>query len=105
MLKINRVQNLISDFTKYVYNCQNIEIDDYINFVLIVLINNVQMMFFVVVVVIVLFALVVSIVFFLVELITISFKIELLAIFARRVKFFVANNTYFDDDNNSVFNF
>jgi hypothetical protein len=65
------------------------------------------MMFFVVVIVVVVFsfAFIVSIVFFLVELIAISLEIELLAIFARRVKLLVANDTHFDDDNDDVLDF
>jgi hypothetical protein len=53
-------------------------------------------MFFVVVVIVVvfLFTFVVSIVFFLVALIAISLEIELLATLARRVKFFVADETH-----------
>ncbi len=107
MLKINRVQNLMNDFTKHdAHNRQNIEIDDYVNFVLINLIIKIRLMFFVIVVVVVVFsfAFVVSIVFFLVELIAISFEIELLAIFVRRVKFLVADKTHFDNDDDDVLN-
>jgi hypothetical protein len=91
----------MSDFTRHeAHNRQNIEIDDYVNLVLVVLIINVRMMFFVVVVV--LFAFVVSIVSFLVELIAIALKIELLTTFARRVKLLVADDTHFDNDNDDV---
>jgi hypothetical protein len=95
----------MSDFTTHnVYNRQNIEINDDVNFLFVVFIINVQIMFFVIVVVVFSFAFVVSIVFFLVELIAISLEIKLLATFVRRVKLFVANNTYFDNDNNDVLN-
>jgi hypothetical protein len=63
VLRVNRVQNSMSDFIKHdVHNRQNIEIDDYVDFVFVIFVINVQMMFFVVVVIS--FAFVVSIVFF-----------------------------------------
>ncbi len=84
MLRTNRVQNSMNDFTKHdVHNRQNIEIDDYVNSILVVFVISVQMMSFVVVVVS--FALVVSIVFSLVKLIVIALEIELLTTLARRV--------------------
>ncbi len=43
--------------------------------------------------------------FFLVELISILFEIELFSTFACRVKFFFAENVFFDDDDNNVFDF
>jgi hypothetical protein len=98
----------MSDFTRHdAHDRQNIEIDDYVDFVLIILIINVRMMFFVVVVVIVVFsfAFIVSIVFFLVELITISLEINLLATFIRLVKFLVADDIHFDDDDDDVLDF
>jgi hypothetical protein len=96
----------MNDFTRHnAHNYQNVEINDYVNLIFVVLVINVRMMFFVVVVVVFRFAFVVLIVSFLVKLIAISLEIELLAIFARRVKLLVADNTHFDDDNDDVFNF
>jgi hypothetical protein len=104
VLRADRVQSLMSDFTRHdAHNRQNIEIDDYVNLVLVVLVINVRMMFFVVVVA--LSALVVSIVFFFVELIAIALEIELFATFARRVKLLIADDTHFDDDNDIVLDF
>jgi uncharacterized Tic20 family protein len=101
VLRADRVQNLMNDFTKHnAHNRQNIEIDNYVDFVLVVFVISVRIMFFVVVVIS--FAFVVSIVFAFVELIL---EIELLTIFARRVKLLVADDTHFDDDNDDVLNF
>jgi hypothetical protein len=61
-------------------------------------------MFFVVVVVVSSFAFIVSIVFFLVELISISLEIELFTTLARRVKLFVAENAFFDNDDDDILN-
>jgi hypothetical protein len=106
VLRTNRVQNSMSDFTQHdVYNRQNVEINDYVNLVLVVLVINVCMMFFVVVVVVFSFAFIVSIVFFFVKLIAISLWIEFFATFTRRVKLLVANDTHFDDDNDDVLDF
>ncbi len=106
VLKANRVQDLINNFTKHdAHNCQNVEIDDYINLVLIIIVIDVRMMFFIVVVIVFSYALIVSIIFFLVELIATSFEIELFATFVCRVKLLVADDTHFDDDNDDVFNF
>ncbi len=100
----------MNDFARHdAHNRQNIEIDDDVNLVLIVVVFvfDVQVMFFIVIVVVVVFsfAFVVSIVFFFVELISISFEIELLTTFVCRVKFFFAENAFFDDDNDDVFDF
>ncbi len=93
----------MSDFTKHdVHNRQNVEIDDYVDLVLVVLVIDVRIMSFVVIVVISPSALVVSIVSFLVELIAISLQIELFATLVRRVKLLVADDTHFDDDNDDV---
>ncbi len=65
MLKTDHVQNSMNDFTRHdVHNRQNVEIDNYVNLVLVVLVISVRMMFFVVVVVVFSLAFVVSIVFF-----------------------------------------
>ncbi len=93
----------MNHFTKHdAHNRQNVEIDDYVNFVLVVFVISVCIMFFVVVIVVFSFAFVVSIVFFLVELIAISLEIELLAIFAHCVKLFFAKNVLFDDDDDDI---
>ncbi len=105
MLRADRVQNSLNDFTRHdAHNRQNIEIDDYVNLVLVVLIFNVRVMSFVIVVVVFSSAFVVSIVFFLVELIAIALEIELLTTFVRRVNLVVADDTHFDDDNDDVLN-
>ncbi len=73
MLRADHVQSSMNDFTRHdAHNRQNIEIDDYVNLVLIVLVIDVRIMFFVVIVIIFSFAFVVLIVFFLVELIAIA---------------------------------
>ncbi len=65
VLRTNRVQNSVSDFTKHeTHNCQNVEIDDYVNFILVVLIIDVRMMFFIVIVVVFSSAFAIFIVFF-----------------------------------------
>ncbi len=74
-------------------------------FVVVIFVFDVRIMFFVVVVVVFSFAFIVSIVFFFVELISISFEIELLATFIYRVKLFFAENAFFDNDDDDIFNF
>jgi uncharacterized Tic20 family protein len=64
---------------------------------------NLRIESFVVVVVVFSLAFVVSIVSSFVELIAIS--LELLAMLARRVIFFLADNTHLDDDDDDVLNF
>jgi hypothetical protein len=61
--------------------------------------------FFIVVVIVFSFAFIVSIVLFFVELITISFEIWLFTMFVRRIIFLFVDNTYFDDDDDDVFDF
>jgi hypothetical protein len=100
----------MNDFTKHdAHNCQNIEIDDNVNLmcVVIIFVFDVRVMFFVVVVIVIVFSFtfIVSIVFFLVELISISFEIELLKTFACRVKLFFAENAFFDDNDDDILDF
>ncbi len=100
----------MNDFAKHdAHNRQNVEINDDVDFVLVVVVFvfDVQMMSFVVVVVVVVSssAFIVSIVFFLVELILISLEIELLTTFACRVKLFFAEDAFFDDDDNDILDF
>jgi hypothetical protein len=44
-------------------------------------------------------------IFFLVELISISFEIELLTTFVCRENFFMQKNAFFDDDDDNIFDF
>ncbi len=89
MLKTNRVQNLIRDVTRHsVHDRQNLEIDNDVNLVFFFFVIDLRIKFFVVVAVIFSLAFVVSIVSFFVELIAISFEIELLVMLIRRVIFF-----------------
>ncbi len=104
MLKTDHVQNSMNDFTRHdAHNRQSIEIDDYVNLVLDVLVISVRMIFFVVIVFS--FAFIVSIVFFFVELILILFEIELFTTFVCRVKLFFAENALFDNDDDDDFDF
>ncbi len=106
MLKINRVQNLIRYLTKYnVHNRQNLEINDNVNFVFFFFVIDFRIEFFVVVVVVFSLAFIVSIVSFFVELIVISFEIELFTMLVRRVIFFFADNTHLDHDNDDIIDF
>jgi hypothetical protein len=106
MLKANRVQNLIHDLTKHnAHDRQNFEINDDVNFVFFFFVIDFRIEYFVVVVVVVLSsAFIVSIVSFFVELITISFEIELFTILARCMIFLFADNAHFDDDDDDVLN-
>ncbi len=101
----------MNDFAKHdAHNRQNIEIDDNVNLVLIVVrfrfprssdvFRHCRCRF-----VVLSFAFIVSIVFFLVELISISFEIELLATFVCRVKIFFAENAFFDNNDDDILNF
>ncbi len=95
----------MSDFAKHdVHNRQNVEIDDDVDFVLVVVVFvfDVRIMSFVAVVVVSSSALIVSIVFSLVELISISLEIERLTTFACRVKLFFAEDALFDDDDDDI---
>ncbi len=105
MLKTDRVQNSIRDVMRHsAHDRQNLEIDDDVNFVLFFFVIDLRNESFVVVVVVFSFAFVVSIVSLFVELIAISFEIEfeVLAMLARRVIFFFADNTHLDDDDDDV---
>ncbi len=107
MLKTNRVQSSIHDLTKHsAHDRQNLEINDDVNFVLFFFVIDFRIESFVVAVIVVLSsAFVVSIVSFFVELITISFEIELFIMFVRRMIFFLADNAHFDDDDDDVLDF
>jgi hypothetical protein len=108
MLKTDRVQNSKRDLTKFsVHDRQNLKIDDDVNFMFLFFVIDFRIEFFIVVVVVFSFAFIVSIVSFFVELIAISLEIEieLLAMLARRIIFFLAVNTHLDDDDDDVFDF
>jgi hypothetical protein len=106
MLKINRVQSSIRDLTKHsAHDRQNLEIDNDVNFVFFFFVIDFRIKSFVVVVVVFLFAFVVSIISFFVELITISFEIELFTMLICRKILLFANNAHFDDDDDDVLNF
>jgi hypothetical protein len=108
VLKTDRVQSSIRDVTRHsVHDRQNLEVNDDVNLTLFFFVIDFRIESFVVVVVVFSFAFIVSIVSFFVELIAISLEIEieLLAMLARRVIFFFADNTHLDDDDDDVLNF
>ncbi len=86
-----------------VHDRQNLRIDDDVNFVLYLFVIDFRIESFVVVVSS--FAFVDSIISLFVELITISFEIELFTMLARRMTFFFADNAHLDDDDDDVFDF
>jgi hypothetical protein len=103
MLKANNVQNSIRDLTRHsAHDRQNLEIDDDVNFVLFFFVIDFWIESFVVVVVVFSSAFVVSIVSFFVELITISFEIQLFTMLTRRMIFLFANSAHFDNDDDDV---
>ncbi len=86
-----------------VHDRQNLEINDDVNLVLFFFVIDLRIESFVVVVVVVFsFAFAVSIVLFFVELITISFEIELLTMLVRRMILLFADDAHFDDDDDDV---
>jgi hypothetical protein len=106
--KADRVHNSIRDVTRHsAHDRQNLEINDDVNFVLFFFVIDLRIKFFVVVVVVSSLAFVVSILSLFVELIAISLEveIELLAMLARRVISFFADNTHFDNDDDDVLDF
>jgi hypothetical protein len=106
MLKTDRVQNSIRDVTRHnAHDCQDLEINNDVNFVFFFVVIDLRIEFFVVDVVVFSFAFVVSIVSFFVKLITISFEIKLFTMLVRRVIFLFADNTHLDDDDNDVLDF